>query len=192
MSGKKVLIAYGTRFGSTEEISQEIGKILEKEGLEVQLVDLKKTKAKEWPSLEPFDGVLVGSSIKMFKWMNEPQEFLKKHRVEIQKKEKILGMFVSCGLASVPENCEKAKSDYLEKVMAKIGIEADIYDAFGGVYDFSKSSRMGGMDKRLLKMGAKEMTKEYGTKIDEDGKNDFRDWDQIQNFARKFAARVKK
>jgi menaquinone-dependent protoporphyrinogen oxidase len=192
MPGKKILIAYGTRFGSTEEISQEIGKILEKEGLEVQLVDLKKTKAKNWPSLEPFDGVLVGSGIRIFKWVNEPQEFLKKHKVEIQKKDKILGMFVSCGTASIPENCEKAKSDYLEKVMAKIGIEADIYDAFGGVYDLSESSRMGGIDKRMIRMGLKDMSKKYGTKIDENGKNDFRDWEQIQNFARKFATLVKK
>ncbi|MEX2725335.1 MAG: flavodoxin domain-containing protein [Candidatus Freyarchaeota archaeon] len=99
MPGKKVLIAYGTRYGSTEEISQEMGKTLEKEGLEVQLVDLKKTKSKEWPSLEPFDGVLVGSSIAVGKWMNEPQEFLKKHKAEIKKKEKIRGIFVSCGSA---------------------------------------------------------------------------------------------
>ncbi|WXG39341.1 MAG: flavodoxin domain-containing protein [Candidatus Freyarchaeum deiterrae] len=192
MPGKKVLIAYGTRYGSTEEISQEIGKILKKEGLEVQIVDLKKTKSKEWPSLTPFDGVLVGSSVKMFRWMNEPQEFLKKHKAEIQKKEKILGVFVSCGMASVPETCEKAKSDEVEKILAKIGIEADIYDAFGGVYDFSESSRMSGMDKRMMKMGLKQMEKDYGMKIDEEGKNDFRDWEQIQNFAKKFAAMVKK
>jgi menaquinone-dependent protoporphyrinogen oxidase len=192
MPGKKVLIAYGTRYGSTEEISQEIGKILKKDGLEVQIVDLKKTKSKEWPSLTTFDGVLVGSSVKMFRWMNEPQEFLKKNKAEIQKKEKILGVFVSCGLASVPETYEKAKCDEVEKVLTKIGIEPDIYDAFGGVYDFSKTSRMSSMDKRMIRMGAKQMEKDYGTKIDEDGKNDFRDWDQIQNFAKKFAAMVKK
>jgi menaquinone-dependent protoporphyrinogen oxidase len=201
MPGKKVLIAYGTRYGSTEEISQEIEKILKKEGLKVQLVDLKKTKSKEWPSLEPFDGVLVGSSIAMGKWMNEPQQFLKKHKMEIQKKEKILGMFVSCGSAMVdpssrkpiyPESCKNAKSDYLEKVMAKIGIEADIYEAFGGVFDFSESSRMGGFSKRMMKMGVKQMSKDYGIKIDENGKLDLRDWDQIQNFAGKFAAMVKK
>lgn len=201
MSGKKVLIAYGTRYGSTEEISKEIGAILKKEGLEVQLVDLKKTKAKEWPSLENFDGVLAGSSIAMGKWMNEPQEFLKKHKAEIQKKEKIFGLFVSCGSAMVnpstreplyPEKCEKAKSDYLEKVMAKIGIEANIYDAFGGVYDFSESSRMGGFAKKMMKMGIKQMSEDYGIEIDENGKTDFRDWDQIQNFAKKFAAMIKK
>lgn len=201
MPGKKVLIAYGTRYGSTEEISQEMGKTLEKEGLEVQLVDLKKTKSKEWPSLEPFDGVLVGSSIAVGKWMNEPQEFLKKHKVEIKKKEKILGIFVSCGSAMVnpstrkplyPEKYENAKIDYLEKVMAKIGIEANISDVFGGVYDFSESSRMGGFAKKMMKMGIKQMSEDLGIEIDENGKTDLRDWDQIQNFAKKFASLVKK
>lgn len=192
MPGKKVLIAYGTRYGSTGEISQEMGKTLEKEGLKVQLVDLKKTKSKEWPSLEPFDGVLVGSSIAIGKWMKEPQEFLKKHKAEIQKKEKIHGLFVSCGSASFPETYEQGKSDYLEKVMAKIGIEADIYEAFGGVYDFSESSRVGGMAKRALKMASNQMNKQYGPRIDLNAKNDFRDWDQIQNFAKKFASLVKK
>ena len=43
----KVLIAYGTRFGSTEEISQEIVRILEKERIDSQLLDLQKTKLKE-------------------------------------------------------------------------------------------------------------------------------------------------
>lgn len=186
------MIVYGSRFGSTGEISQEIGKVLNGEGLEVQIVDLKKTKKREWPSLQPFDGVLVGSSIKMFKWMNEPKEFLKIHRDEIQKREKILGMFVSCGSASVPQTYEKAKSDYLEKIMTQMGIEADIYDAFGGVFDFSEDSKMGSLDKGILKTAAKQMAKSYGLKIDENGKNDFRNWTQIHDFARKFATLLKR
>jgi len=192
MAGKKVLIAYGTRFGSTEEISQEIGKTLKKEGLQVQLVDLKKTKSKEWPSLENFDGVLVGSGIAMGKWMNEPQEFLKKSKEEIQKKKKILGLFVCCGSASFPESYEQGKKDYLEKIMAKIGIEADMCDAFGGVYDFSKTSNLSAMAKGPLKMAAKSMNKNQGTQIDLNERNDFRDWDQIRNFAKKFAVMVNK
>ena len=63
----KVLIAYDTRFGSTEEISQEIVRILEKERIDSQLLDLQKTKLKEWLPLEGIGGVLVGSSIKIMK-----------------------------------------------------------------------------------------------------------------------------
>ncbi len=186
---KKVLIAYGSRYGSTEEISQEIAKVLENQGLEVQIVDLKKTKSKDWPPIEPFDGVLVGSGIRIMKWVREPQEFLSKHKGEFPKKK--LGIFISSGFASIPGNREKAKQDWIEKVMEKVGVKADLYDAFGGVFDFSQSSRMGGLDKRMLKMAAKGMSKEFDMKIDEKGRNDFRDWNQIRSFAEKFAKLVK-
>lgn len=99
MSNKNVLIAYGTRFGSTEEISREIAKILESKRLVTQLLDLKSTKEKDWVSLESFDGVLVGSGIKIGKWMKEPKKFLKNHREEFKKRKKILGLFVSSGYA---------------------------------------------------------------------------------------------
>lgn len=65
MTNKNVLIVYGSRYGSTEEISQEIANVLENKGIETQLIDLKKMKSKDWPSLESFDGVLVGSGIKI-------------------------------------------------------------------------------------------------------------------------------
>lgn len=76
--------------------------------------------------------------------------------------------------------------------MTKIGIEANISDVFGGVYDFSESSRMGGFAKKMMKMGIKQMSEDLGIEIDENGKTDLRDWDQIQNFAKKFASLVKK
>ena len=187
MANKKVLIAYGTRYGSTEEVSQEIAKMLENKGMEVQLLDLKKTKSKNWPSIEPFDGILVGSSIKIMKWMKEPQAFLKKYKEELQKKEKVLGIFISSGTAAVPEKREYARTEWIEKVMNKMGVEADIYDAFGGVFDFSESSRMGGMEKRMLKMAVKEMSKDLGLELDKNSRNDLRDWEQIRSFTEKFA-----
>jgi len=187
MTNKNVLIAYGSRYGSTEEISQEIAKALENKGIGTQLIDLKKTKSKEWPSLESFDGVLVGSGIKIGNWMKEPKRFLEKHKVELKKKEKLLGMFVSSGNASIPEKYQEAKTDYLEKVMTEIEIEADIYDAFGGVYDLSKSSKMGFLMKKMVKMGIKEMVEETGMKFDENERYDLRNWDQIRDFAEQFA-----
>lgn len=71
--------------------------------------------------------------------------------------------------------------------MAELGIEADIYDAFGGVFDFSKSSKMGFLDKKIAKMAVKGIAKESGTRIDENVKIDLRDWGQIRAFAEKFA-----
>jgi menaquinone-dependent protoporphyrinogen IX oxidase len=66
---KKELIAYGSPYGSTEEITCATAQILEKEGLETQLLDLKHTKQKAWPPSASFDGILVGSGLKMFRWV---------------------------------------------------------------------------------------------------------------------------
>lgn len=183
----KVLIAYGSRFGCTEEVSQEIAKILEEEGIDSHLLNLKKVKAKKWPPLEEFDGFLVGSSIKIMRWTKESKNFLKKYKEEF--KGKVLGIFVCC--AAAVNDPDYAKKEYLEKVAEELGITQDIYDAFGGVLDFSESSRMGFLDRKMLNMAAKGMSEDMGITIEENARNDLRDWDQIRNFAREFAALVK-
>lgn len=48
-SDKNVLIAYGSHYGSTEEISHEIAKVLKNEGLTTRLVDLKKNEERGCP-----------------------------------------------------------------------------------------------------------------------------------------------
>lgn len=185
----KVLIVYGTRYGTTEEVSQEIAKILEKEGIESHLVNACKTREREWPSPENFEGVLVGSGIRIAKWTKEPTKFLENHKKEFEKREKVLGMFVCSALAV--QDQAKAKKTYLEDVMEKIGVKADLYDAFGPVLDFSKSSRMGFLDRKMLATAVKDMSAEMGVTIDGKARNDFRDWDQIRRFAEQFAALVK-
>ncbi len=183
---KKVLIAYGSRFGCTEEVSKEIAKVLKEEGVDSHLLNLRKTKSKDWPSIEEFDGILLGSGIKIMKWTKESKKFLEMYKNKFNKRK--LGLFVCCALAATDQ--AKAKKDYLEKTIDELGITPDIYDAFGGVLDFSESSSMGFLDKKMLKMAAKAMEEEAGLPIEEDKKNDFRDWDQIRNFAEKVAALV--
>lgn len=185
---KKVLIAYGSRFGCTEEVSQKIAKILEEEGIDSHLLNLRKVKARKWPAFEGFDGVLVGSGIKIMRWTKEPKNFLKKYKEEFEGK--VLGIFVCC--AAAVNDPDYAKKEYLEKVATELGITQNIYDAFGGVLDFSESSKMGFLDRKMLNMAAKGMSEDMGITIDSDARNDFRDWDQIQRFAREFAALVKK
>ncbi|MBU7000904.1 MAG: hypothetical protein HXS51_09085 [Theionarchaea archaeon] len=184
---RKVLIAYGSRFGCTEEISQEIARVLEEEGVDSQLLDLKKTNPKKWPSIGEFDGILLGSGIRITKWTKESKKFLEMYKKEINEKRS--GLFVCCLLAATDQ--DQAKRDYIRKVIDELGITPDIYDAFGGVLDFSDSSNMGFLDKKMLKMAAKAMEEEGGIAIEDDAKNDFRDWDQIRSFAENVATLVK-
>ncbi|MBU6997861.1 MAG: hypothetical protein HXS41_06810 [Theionarchaea archaeon] len=186
---KKVLIAYGSRFGSTEEIARKIGEVIVTEGVESELVDLRKTKKGRWPSPSNFDGVLVGSGIKIMKWTKEAESFLKVNSDYFKEGGTPLGLFVSC-LSRVTEGEEGGK-EYLVKIMETLGIHAVLYEAFGAVLDFSSSSRMDFLNKKMLRMGMKEASKEKGLVFDENGRNDYREWEQIEEFAKKFVSLIK-
>ncbi len=190
-----MLVAYGSRYGSTEEIARAIAETLTREGLDTHLLDLKHTKQKQWPRLALFDAVLVGSGIKIGRWTGEASRFLKKLAGEVETitaKRLIVGIFVSCGLAINTEKRPEARRNYIEKAVTELGLSdaVDAYDAFGGVYDLSPSAPMGFLDKKMLSMGAKQMVKD-GTPLVEGVRNDLRDWAQIQTFAEQFADLVK-
>ena len=192
---KKVLIAYGSRYGSTAEIARTMAQTLENEGLEPQLLDLKQTNQKQWSSLASYEGLLVGSGIKIGRWTGEATKYLKKHADEIKtlkSKGLVVGVFVSCGMASTPGQQEEARQKYVKKILDDIGVSdaVDVYEAFGGVYDLSSSAPMGFLDKRVLSMAAKQMAKD-GVNITEGARNDLRDWDQIQAFAGHFVQLIK-
>ena len=88
----RVLIAFGSRYGSTEEIASRLAGFLGEEGVEATVLDVKKNRS--WPSLEGYDGVIVGSGVKISKWMREPLEFLRRKRDELVGRR--LALFVSC------------------------------------------------------------------------------------------------
>jgi len=185
MQNKKVLIAYATRYGTTAQTAKDIGNFLQEREIETTLVDLKHTKEKDWPVIDNFDGIIVASGIKMGRWMNEPQKFLKKNKEKLATHKKILGVFVSCG--TIVTDPEKAKNDYLIKKMMSFGIKSQICEPFGPIYDFSESSQMGGFAKGIMKSGAKNTFEPAGIQIDYEGRNDLRVMDQIRNFADQFA-----
>ena len=76
----------------------------------------------------------------------------------------------------------------MEKEFDNIGIKPNIYEAFGGIFDFSESSNLSYLDRQILIRGASDL------KIVQDynKRNDYRDWVQIQDFCRKFAEMVLK
>ena len=188
MADKKVLIAYGTRYGCTQEVAKEIAMVMEKNGIESNLVDLGSIKKSQWPTVSDYNGVLVGSSIKIGKWKKQPRVFIEDNLDELRKREIKFGMFVCSGTAIT--DSAKAKKEYCEDFAAKLGIEVDLYNAFPGVFDLSKSSRMGFLDKKMAKMAKDDMLKK-NLEFNDTMKNDYRNWDDIRGFAKKFARLIK-
>lgn len=112
----RVLIAYGSRYGSTEEIANKISEYFKESNIESTVIDVKKEK--KWPSLQEYDGVIVGSGIKISKWMNEPRKFLEKNSQELNKKK--LAVFISC--ITIINEPEIARKNLLEKVFKETGL----------------------------------------------------------------------
>jgi len=182
---KRVLIAYGTRFGSTEEISCKFAEIMRIKGLDTTVINVKKDK---WPPLDQFDAVLIGSSIKIGRWTKEAKRFLKKNATALKEKS-FLAVFVSSGDASYPEKYQQAKEKYVQKIISDLGFDLDkvMHEAFGGLFDMSNTSKIGWMEKKFMNMAARD---DESANLTENEYNDLRDWDQIQSFANKATTRI--
>lgn len=190
MTKQKILIVFGSRFGSTEEISHKIAKILDEKGLIVTLFDLKRKENPSPSVLLEYDGILVGTGIKMGRWTKEVKGFLTSYQDTIQRIQ-TKGVFISSGWASFASKREQAKNDYLDSILKKLNLEMDLNEAFGGVFDLSKTSKKGFFDKKIIK---KVLETELGAEITirDNFKNDYRDWSRIHNYAYQFAALVQK
>ena len=79
---ERVLVAYGSKFGSTAEIAQAIGTTLRVAGLEV---DVKR--AREVRSLEPYRAVVVGSAVYVARWRRDAMRLLRRRREDLAQRE---------------------------------------------------------------------------------------------------------
>jgi menaquinone-dependent protoporphyrinogen IX oxidase len=179
---KKALIVYGTRYGAAASASEEIAKVLRKEGLNVKVVNAKEEKTK---SINEYDLVVVGSGIQINRWTGEPEDFLRKFQKKLAAKK--LALFVCCGSASQAlgiktEEAAKNKSKYLNEKAAKYNLQPVALGFFGGIYNFNKTPWWSkkAMDAERPKIAASY--KEIEPNI-----YDTRDWAAIQNWAEALA-----
>ncbi len=91
----KVLVTAASRHGSTLEVADAIAQRLSARGLEV---DRKAPDAVQ--SLEEYDAVVIGSSIRMRRWADSAQRFIE--RFSVQLKDLPVWGF-SVGLSGVPK-----------------------------------------------------------------------------------------
>jgi menaquinone-dependent protoporphyrinogen oxidase len=182
---KKVLIAYGTRYGCTKGIAEKISEVLEKKGYPTKLLDLDELKKRKWPDPNEFRGVVIGTSIKATMWKRKVNHFLKNNRERLNSEE-IKFAFFTCGAQAIVEP-EKSREMIAEKLREKYELEADLYDGFAGILDFSVNSNVGKTGQFALKAASEEMIKDFDLEIDMEGRNDFRDWEKIEKFAEMFS-----
>jgi menaquinone-dependent protoporphyrinogen oxidase len=179
----RALVVYGTRYGTATGIAEEICRVLEDEGLKVDLKDTRKLKNYD---ITPYNLVVIGSGIKMGKWTKSSLNFLKNNKKDL--KDKKVALFVTCGAANDPKTVAEGQEKYLDDIAEGYLINKPVATGlYGSFYD--PSAKHGLLYKMTLKSIKKELEKQ--------GKDttkpfDYRNWDEIRNWARSLVDILKK
>lgn len=75
MNTPSILVAYATRFGSTQEVAEVIAESLRQAGLAVDLQPMQQVKG-----IDQYDAVVLGAAIYNAKWHAEAHHFLAQHQ----------------------------------------------------------------------------------------------------------------
>ena len=167
------LVAFGTKYGSTAEVAQAIGKELETKGYLVEVRDLRQYTG----GIKGFDLVVLGCAILMGKWTRPAQEFIERNATDLAATK--VAMFVCCSDVLYLEKVDTARQTYLDDVVKAIpGCQPVSLGLFGGVIDFP---RYGALTRALMAgAGKKKELKDKG--VDIMAPYDYRDWGAIREW----------
>ena len=156
---EKILVAYASRCGSTGEVGEAIGEVLCNGGATTDV-----RLAKDVTDVSPYRAVVVGSAIRMGRWLPEAVKFVETHRGALSQVP--VAYFAVCmTLKDDTEENRREVAAYLDPVR-EIVQPVDV-GLFAGAMNYSKLS----IPFRLI---IKAMKVPEG---------DFRDWDGIRAWA---------
>ena len=155
----RLLVAYGTKYGSTAEIAERVARALQSAG-----VDAEVKRARDVRSLEGYDGVVLGSAVYMGRWRGDALRLLRRLRGRLG--ERPLWIFSSGIVGEDPEE-DPGKWARPTKVQALADqLAARDHAVFGG-----RVAEDGGpMRQSMARNTAEEL-------------RDRRDWEQIDAWA---------
>ncbi len=70
-----VLVAYATRYGSTQEVAEAVAETLRESGLGVEVRPMREVR-----TLEGYGAVVLGAALYMYRWHKDARRFLSRHR----------------------------------------------------------------------------------------------------------------
>ncbi|MDX1612808.1 MAG: pentapeptide repeat-containing protein [Candidatus Promineifilaceae bacterium] len=153
---KRILVAYASGTGSTAEVAEAIGEVLREAAVPVEV-----HAAREVPSVEGYSAVVLGSSIRIGRWLPDAVQFLEKHQEALATRP--AAYFTTClTMASDAEDRQRIVMSYMEPVLRVApGVEPVGLGLFAGSLSPGMQAIIPG-----------EMP--YG---------DFRDWEAIRGWA---------
>jgi len=156
---KRILVTYATRAGSTVEVAAAIGKTLAERGF---AVDVKPIK--ERPEVGNYQAVVIGSVVRIGRWVSEAVEFVKKNQPALNA----MPVAVFCVHGNNLEDDEQsraARNAYLDNIRLLI---QPVDEAFFA----------GSVDPKRVSLLERVMINTVKSPV-----GDFRDWEKINAWA---------
>ena len=163
---KNVLVAYGSKFGSTAEIAESIAKVLRNRGLNASLMPASTVN-----DLDAYDAVVLGSAVYTGHWTKEAIEFLVAHEAALSTRPV---WFFSSGPTGQGDPVERLRGWRFPEAQLDV---ADRIRPQGMVVFHGK------IDIDNLHFGERLMIRAIGAPT-----GDFRDWAAIAAWAEEVAA----
>ena len=160
-----VLVAYATRYGSTQEVAEAVAATLREHGLEVDFQPMREVR-----TLDQYRAVVLGAPLYMFHWHKDALQFLARHRAALTARP--VAIF-ALGPFHAEEKEYQEVREQLNKELAKFPwlAPAEI-EIFGGKFDPQKLTFPHNLVPALKNMPA----------------SDIRDWTAIRAWASDLAA----
>ena len=158
----RTLIAYASRCGSTGGVAEAIGKLLCESGASVDVHLVGNVN-----DLSPYQGVIVGSAIRMGKWLPEAVEFVKTHQDTLSR--------VPVAYFAV---CLTMKDDTVENRRKSLGFLDPVHKQFPQVKPVDIGLFAGAVDYKKLSLAYSLILKVKGAPA-----GDFRNWETIRTWA---------
>lgn len=160
-----VLVAVASRHGATQEIAEAIGRTLTSTGVQAEV-----RKIDEVDDLALYEAFVIGSAVYMGSWLESARHFVAKHGDELA--ERPTWLFSSGPIGEPPR---PAESDAVQ------------IDAFMAATN-ARGHRLfaGKLDKGRLGFGERALVLAFKA-----AEGDFRDWAEIEAWAREIAESLK-
>ncbi len=167
-----VLVAYATRYGSTQQVAEAVAATLREGGLAVDLSPMRQVR-----SLEGYRAVVLGAPLYIGAWHKDALNFLSRHQEALTRRP--VAIFALGPLHDDEKEREGSRAQ-LDKELAKFPWLTPVaLEVFGGKYDPVK---LGFSDKLIASLPASPLHNAPAS--------DVRDWTAICAWAGSLPAKL--